>query len=231
MVKQTQEKLPNGLIRYFHPDTDGGGEWMKTHFIKFIKAHGQKEIYDRCYEWCSGSAPIGFTLLDLGLIKHLTCHDSYDVAINDSLTTIKMNNIENKVDAFISSTVSDLPKTQPWDLVVSNPPHCWEIPEIDRQKWIDNPYHPRILLDQDKQTHQEFFDNILERITADCDIFVCEQQDSKDFIPIAEDAGLKFIDMYQYDNSELYGPKDENRLDSAGRPFYLTWDLMHFRPQ
>jgi methylase of polypeptide subunit release factors len=224
-MKHVHDDLPNGLRRYYNILTDGGGEWMRTHFIKFIETYGQKEVYDRCYEWCSGSAPIGFAMLDHGLTKHLTCHDNYDVAIDDCLSTAKFNNIENKVDAFLSNTVAGLPETQPWDLVVSNPPHCWY------KNWEENDYLDRILLDQDKQTHLEFFKNILDRVTDDCDIFIAEQHDAEYFIPIAQDSGLKFIDMYRFDNSELHGAQEEERLDQEGNVLYLTWDLMHFRPQ
>jgi len=228
--RNDSEKLPNGLVRYYTQFTEGGGSWMKYPLIDLIKKYGQKQIYDHCYEWCSGSAPIGFSILDCNLSKKLTCNDMFDVAIDDCIDTAQKNNIEHKVNAYVTSAVKDIPVGELWDLVVSNPPHAY-----NRTKEIDNnEYLCRILLDEDKQTHKEFYLNIRSRLTEDAELFIIEHDAGNFSIPdfkiMAAQGGLDLIDIYKFtlaDAIKLGVKENAGYLKSSMMDTF--WWVMHFK--
>lgn len=241
------ERLSNGLGRYRLRITDsgfigeGGGSWMKYPLIDVIKRHGQKQIYNNCYEWCSGSAPIGFSILDLKIAKKLTCNDSSNIAIENCKITALKNNIEHKVNAFLTSSVSQIPDGELWDLVVGNPPHVFEkTPEIE-----NDPCLHKILLDEDKQTHKEFYSNIRPRLTEDAEVFIIESENARnpmlpedddtyhnwDFKIMADEAGLELIDVHKFtiDDTVKLGAKKYVTAEFQSTMKNHKFWVMHFK--
>ena len=191
------ERLKNGIHRTFHNSTMCGGDVMRDLLVKRIQEHG-RSTYKRGYEWCSGSGPLGYALLDEKIVEHVTFSDLYQVGIDDCLATAKNNNITNSVDAFLSSTIAGIPKIDPLDLVVSNPPHCWH------DGGIINDQQSRFLLDKDMNAHKEFFKNIRARLSGNAELFIIEHDTNiKDvYISMAEAGGLTFIDWYDFDTKQ-----------------------------
>ena len=191
------ECLKNGIHRTYHGSTMCGGDAMRDLLVKRIQEHG-RSTYKRGYEWCSGSGPLGYALLDEKIVKHITFSDLYQVGIDDCLATAKNNNITNSVDAFLSSTIAGIPKIDPLDLVVSNPPHCWQ--DISSL----NDLQRRLLLDENMEAHREFFQNIKARLSKNAELFIIEHDISKKdvYIDMAEIGGLTFIDWYDFDTKQ-----------------------------
>lgn len=201
------ETLKKGLVRYYASHTEGGGMAMRDLLVERIKQHG-KQSYKRGYEWCSGSGPLGYELLDQKIVEHITFSDYYSKAITDCLLTAEKNNIEHSVSAFVTGVVSNIPQLDKWDLVVSNPPHVWDLPSAQRDVKKRHPKISeqdlrnicRVLVDEGMETHKEFFGSIRSRLTDDADLFIIEHDHTiKDvFISMAEAGGLKFVDWYDF---------------------------------
>ncbi len=219
--------LPNGLERYYHPRTDGGGEWMRYPLAQQIRDCGKKDVYNNCYEWCSGSAPIGFYLLDQGLTENLCLVDKYDLAISDIGITVEQNDLSDKVFSYRSDTVRDIPNTQPWDLVVSNPPHSWvPTPDMYSDDELKTEYLSRVLLDQDLQTHIEFFNNVGERLAPDAEMFIIEAEPMfvQDHGYTYEDAGFELIGNYIFNHQEAIQQGFEHNYNI---PPSIRWNTLH----
>lgn len=193
------ENLKNGVVRWYHGSTMCGGDLMRGLLVDCIRQYG-RSTYKRGYEWCSGSGPLGYALLDEKIIEHVTFSDLYQVGIDDCLATAKNNNITNSVDAFLSSTIAGLPKIEPLDLVVSNPPHCFGVFDD-----TINEIQKRFLVDEDMNAHKEFFKNIKARLSENAELFIIEHDiNIKDvYISMAEAGGLTFIDWYDFDTKQI----------------------------
>lgn len=229
-------EMGNGLIRHYHPRTDGGGEWMRFFLAQQIREHGHKEKYNICYEWCSGSAPMGFHMLDQGLVDNLVLVDKYDLAIASCHLTVEKNNLHDKVVAYRHDRVQDIPQGEPWDLVIANPPHSFSV-------GLDNPddseegieYRNRVLLDDKMVTHKEFFDNIASRLSDDAELFIIEHATgfAEQYPDIISDVGLKYLGSHMFDISSGILPPgiSERKQLPVGDPTNRAmhqWTTMHF---
>jgi len=171
---------------------DGGGTWFGQEYIDVIRQHYPERVFDRCYEWCSGPAFIGFGILDHGLCKSLCASDIYPEAIDRVRQTANLHNLSN-VSAYATGKVADLPTDEKFDLVVSNPPHFLECPGDDN--------YQRIAVDQNWAAHQEFFANIGQHLMPNGIILLQENQAGslnreKDFEPFIAAAGLEITDVF-----------------------------------
>ena len=175
-----------------------GGDHMRDLLVERIQHHRRRSTYRRGYEWCSGSGPLGYTLLDENIVEHITFSDLYQVGIDDCLATAQHNNITNSVDAFLSSTIAGIPQIDALDLVVSNPPHCWS--QNPLELYSRTPF----LLDKDMVAHKEFFKNIKARLSEKAELFIIEHDASIEdvYISMAKQGGITFIDWYDFDTKQ-----------------------------
>lgn len=183
---------PRNLKVYYQPGMDGGGTWFGQEYIAVI-AERYRRRFERCFEWCSGPGFIGYSLLDHGLVERLTLADCFEPALASARETAQDadNKIADRIDVFHSDTITGLPYTEPFDLVVGNPPHFYHPPE--------HPTFDRLDCDPGWQTHQEFFANIGTRLADDGIILLQEnwpgsQPDT--FAPWIETNGLRMTDWW-----------------------------------
>jgi len=179
---------------------DGGGTWFGQEYINIIKQHYPDRVFERCYEWCSGPAFIGFGILANGLCKSLCVSDIYVDAIKRVEETAKLHSLSN-VSAYAIGTVDKLPNHEQFDLVVANPPHFLSCPGDDN--------YQRIAVDQNWAVHQEFFENIGKHLLPGGVILLQENQAGSlnrelDFKPFIDDAGLEITSVFN--SSEHYTP-------------------------
>ena len=225
---QLSETLTNGLIRIYCPETDGGGSWMKYAMTDIIKKYGQKKIYNHCHEWCAGSADMAFHLMDQGIAKNVSGNDIYKPGIQNMIDTGIKNNIEHLVEAYVSDTIQGIPKMRPWDLVVSNPPHAWNVifpgGETD-QNTI------RILSDVDQRAHREMFKNIRYRLSEDAEFFLIEHDANcvEPFTQLSRESGLDVIDVYEFNSQDCKRIAGDDWITSNTSPEIdsYTWKVMH----
>jgi methylase of polypeptide subunit release factors len=185
----------NGIQVYFDSWMDGGGTWFGQEYVEIIRDRYPNKQFQRCYEWCSGPGYIGFSILGAKLAQGLTLSDQYESAINDAVaTTVQRNQLQDRVSAYVGSSLAVLPAHEQFDLVVANPPHYLECPGDDN--------YQRIAVDINWQAHQDFFSYIGQHLTDDGIILLQENQagslnGAEDFRPFIEQNNLKITDCFR----------------------------------
>jgi len=184
---------------------DGGGTWFGQEYIKIVKQRYPKQ-FQRCYEWCSGPAYIGFGLLDHGICRGLCVSDIYEPAIQRVQETIAVNQLST-VTAYAIDSVSEMPDHEQFDLVVANPPHFLECPGDDN--------YQRIAVDADWQAHQDFFRYIGHHLLPGGVILLQENQAGslrreQEFEPFIDAAGLVITDVFN--SPEYYTPNHYTQI-------------------
>lgn len=177
--------LDNGWDIEFPMILDGGGVKQRILFAEKIKTMGKK--YKRAFEWCSGMGIIGYDLLSRNLCDHIVFNDKFPLAIENCLKTAKNNNISDMVTCYLGDSISSIPKSEKWDLVVANPPHVesrkeWEkhvrlsFAENNQEPWDDELFENwfRLVIDESWNTHVNFFSNLKNHLLPDADVFICE---------------------------------------------------------
>ena len=191
---------------FYHSWMDGGGTWFGQEYVDIIRDRYPGRVFERCYEWCSGPAYIGFNILDHGLCGSLCVSDVYQPAIQAVHETMKNNKLHN-VSAYATGTVSQLPKNEKFDLVVANPPHFLSCPGDEN--------YQRIAVDQNWTAHQEFFENIGRHLLPDGIILLQENQSGsmnreQDFAPFIDTAGLQITAVVN--SPKYYTPDHHTRI-------------------
>jgi 16S rRNA G1207 methylase RsmC len=111
-----------GTRVFFKKHLDGGGSAFGQDFIPFLELRHVPRC-QRVFEWCAGPGFIGFSLLAHGLAETLCLADINPEAVEACRRTIVENGLAERVSAYRSDNLKDIPDFERWDLVVGNPPH------------------------------------------------------------------------------------------------------------
>ena len=106
----------------YKPHLDGGGSTFGQEFIPVLRTRGMP-TQQRAYEWCAGPGFIGFSLLAHRLTETLCLADVNPEAVAACRRTVAENALADRVSVYQSNNLADIPASERWDLVVSNPPH------------------------------------------------------------------------------------------------------------
>jgi len=107
---------------HFKRHLDGGGNTFGQDFIPFLELRRMPR-QRRVFEWCAGPGFIGFSLLASGLAETLCLADVNPEAVEACRRTIAESGLKERVSVYRSDNLRDIPPSERWDLVVSNPPH------------------------------------------------------------------------------------------------------------
>lgn len=191
-------KLSGDITVTFPIHLDGGGQEMKDELVSVIRT--MNRVYNKCYEWCCGFGVLGYEIYGNGLAKSLAFSDYYDVAVKNCLDTAVLNKMVDKVVGYVTPAVKNLPTTEKFDLVVSNPPHMFNKQEYEDV--MDPAFHSyignsaRLLVDDDFGIHKEFFTNIRKNLTDDADLFIIESNMPDKLNDMIEDNGFEIVNLY-----------------------------------
>jgi methylase of polypeptide subunit release factors len=202
--------LDSGIVVNYPPQLDGGGLTARFDFLDIISKLGKK--HKNAFEWCAGFGIIGFELLGSRVCENIYFSDSFELAISNCLKVAKDNNISDQVFAYVSPTIKDIPPTELWDLVVANPPHCFDLQEWKNvvfggeiEHSVDWDVSTRLGVDDKLLIHREFFENITPRLADDADIFLSEAGISDEIVKLATQNGLVHIASYDNVKTEYGG--------------------------
>jgi methylase of polypeptide subunit release factors len=131
---------------------DGGGSTFGQGFVPLLRKRNMPKAA-RAFEWCAGPGFIGFALLGHGLCETLCLADVNPEAVAACRRTVARNGLEAKAAVYLSDNLSDIPASEQWDLVVSNPPHFTDS-GIGHLR-----YH-----DPDWRVHRGFFGKIAQHL-------------------------------------------------------------------
>jgi hypothetical protein len=192
-----------GYTVFDRRDLDGGGSGFGQDYVRVLRELGMNHV-GNLYEWCSGPGYIGFSLLAHGFCDHLTLADINPVAVAAAKETAAFNGIEKSVSIYLSKGLSEIPASEKWDLVVSNPPHFldWKGPSNLRSE------------DAGWEIHKDFYANVKRHMNPGGYTVIQENaQGSKaqDFIPMIRAGGGEYL-------KELPGPD----IGPGGRMYYMV---------
>jgi UDPglucose 6-dehydrogenase len=210
-AKGEHEWILNSGIKVKSPRMfDGGGFEYKDFLIETIKKTG-KHCYNRAFEWCSGFGVLGFESLGMGMCNHIVFSDYHPKAIETCLENAKNNNLTHYVTGYVSPTISEIPQSELWDLVISNPPHA---PDFNAtvKGIIDEGQDPRaalnstrLIVDSNWTIHKEFMENIVSHLQSEADIYLIENQYYDFLVHLGKLVGLRYIDTYNYPEEHSTG--------------------------
>lgn len=175
---------PNNFNNYM--PIDGYGHEVLDECIDLIKKWYPDRTFEKCYEWCSGPATLGFGILANNLCKSLCLADIYEPSVNAIKETIITNHLSN-VSVYQGHNLDALPFNEQFDLIISNPPHFAN--PVYQYNFLDE----RLYVDQDWNLHKEFFANIKKHLLDNAKIILFESawgSNVDTFKSAIKDAGL-----------------------------------------
>jgi methylase of polypeptide subunit release factors len=174
-----------GSVRvHYMKHLDGGGSGFGQEYILYLQSRGMPP-QSRVYEWCAGPAFIGFSLLGHGLAETLCLADVNPQAVEACRRTIGDNGLADRVAVYHSDSLRDIPASEQWDLVVSNPPH-----------FVDDHIGDLRAHDADWHLHRAFYANVTKHLKPGGVIVLQENNrgsTAETFRPMIEQAGLRII--------------------------------------
>jgi len=188
----------------YHQLLEGGGIDQRRDFL-FVISKAGKTHYNHALEWCSGPGVIGYELLGYNKTNRISFIDMHKPAIDSVLETASRNNITNRVTTYHTNQIKNIDNAEKFDLVLGNPPHHFTLREWkeDQDRNVVNEnrtFNPlvyenqlRIDVDDNMQIHKEFFDNLRDKVTDDCDIFISEVGDVNPVLRYAKEKGYDLI--------------------------------------
>ena len=144
----------------------------------FLKAIGNKR-YKNAFEWCAGHGEIGFELITAGLCETLSFSDIHPGSEEWCLKNATSLGLADNVRAYTTPTISKIPTSEKWDLVVGNPPNSLDVDPVALADMIEKGLSKdhiqtfaRTTWDIGLKTHRDFFQNISKYLADDADIFI-----------------------------------------------------------
>jgi predicted RNA methylase len=196
LLKRVENELVRPLARWARPsrhisfagidisyrsELDGGGTDFGQEFIPFLKSRGMPK-QKRVFEWCCGPAFIGFSMLGHGLCETLCLSDINPAAVSSCRNTVRANKLSDRVSVYHSDNLKNIPASEKWDLIVSNPPHF-----IDQYEGDIRAHDP------DWKIHREFFATVGKHL-AEEGVIVLQENNSgsvvETFRPMIEQSGF-----------------------------------------
>lgn len=209
----------NNITVSYSPHLDGGGMGFGQEYIRVVREKIGK--VDHVFEYCSGPAFIGFSLMAHNLCERLTLADINPDAVKVCNETINNNNLQAKVSCYLSDCLDDIPETEQWDLVVGNPPH-WPSYK-DKYKEDITKYDPELRI------HKKFYKDIRKFLKPNGSILLQENgraTSSDDFTQMIKENGLKVIDVFKAKPLSVFEcilKRKKISRDTKPSPFYFIW--------
>jgi 16S rRNA G966 N2-methylase RsmD len=178
-----------GVCVSYLPALDGGGMTFGQQYVDVIRSRVGR--VGHVFEYCAGPGFIGFSLLAHGLCDRLTLADINPEAVDAVRTTIADNRLQDRVKVYESDCLSQIPDSERWDLVVSNPPHF----DGSHQEYKD----AIRLVDPGWVIHKNFYRDVKKFLNPGASIIFQENAHAtrrEDFEQMIRENGLKLVDVF-----------------------------------
>ncbi len=211
MTVDKKEKVKYGDIEVtYKASLNGGGTTFGQEFVGVVQDKIGK--VGHIYEFCSGPGFIGFSLMAAGLCDRLTLADINPAAVEICKETVANNGLTDRVSVYQSDCLNDIPESEKWDLVVSNPPH-W--PEYDDIHGTDIRR-----FDIDLKIHDRFYNDIGKFMNPGGQILMqenCQATVADDFGAMIKANGLEVVDEFKADPQSHFYFLLINALKEVGK--------------
>jgi methylase of polypeptide subunit release factors len=199
LLKRVEHELVRPFLRWARPsrhvrfagidisyrsELDGGGTEFGQQFIPFLKSRGMPK-QKRVFEWCSGPGFIGFSMLGHGLCETLCLSDINPAAVSSCQHSVRVNELSDRVSVYQSDNLKNIPHTEIWNLIVSNPPHF-----VDQYEGDIRAHDP------DWQIHKNFFGMVSDHLAEEGVIVLQENNRGstvETFRSMIEQSGLEIF--------------------------------------
>ena len=142
---------------YHRRDLHGEGMTVGTDYIRLITSLNLKNIKN-VFEFCSGPGYIGYNLLANQFCEKLILADINPNSIECANLTKKNNNLEDKVEIYLSDVMDNVKTKYKFDLVVGNPVHFDET--YNKNEWRYHTNRNLIASDNEWKIHKKFYEQI-----------------------------------------------------------------------
>ncbi|MBL8955618.1 MAG: class I SAM-dependent methyltransferase [Myxococcaceae bacterium] len=189
------------------PVLDGGGMTFGQEYLQVIRNKTGK--VGHIFEFCAGPGFIGFSLLAHGLCDKLTLADINPEAVKAARVTVAENGLEDRVSVYLSDGLKDIPASEKWDLVVSNPPHF----DGDADQYRD----AIRLIDPGMEIHKAFYRDVKKHLNPGGHVIFQENGQattSEDFTQMIRDAGLEYVDVFRVNSAYVPPVRQETKKSS-----------------
>jgi methylase of polypeptide subunit release factors len=142
---------------------------------------------ERAFEWCCGPGFIGFSMLGNGLCETLCLSDINPAAVSSCQHTVRANKLADRVSVYQSDNLKSIPRSEIWNLIVSNPPHF-----VDQYEGDIRAHDP------DWQIQRNFFETVSDHLAEDGVIVLQENNRGSTveaFRPMIEQSGFDIAFM------------------------------------
>jgi methylase of polypeptide subunit release factors len=161
--------------QYVKEHLDGYGNYLKQPFVDAVRHLDRK--FASAFEWCSGIGVIGMELLRQNLCERLCLADINPRAIEIAREIAARDELQDRIDFFVSDNMVAVPNTFRFDLVVSNPPNYFNVQK--ENPWgalLFNDLRPN---DRGWQIHRRFYSTIRPYLLPDAVLLIQEVEPYK----------------------------------------------------
>jgi len=198
----------DGFDVYYSNETNGGGDFLAIEYIDVVRE--RYTDVNHILEWCSGPGFIGYGMYAAGLCKQVSFNEMYSPAVDMLKKTKANSNDANNIRIYQGSSLDSIPDHVKFDLVVGNPPHWKSVDAASNSLGFDISqcmHVDDILVDQDWNSHKDFYAGIKRLLSDDGRILLQENSSGstpEDFRDMIESVGLKIFSTAQ---SRMYADK------------------------
>lgn len=194
-MKKTLKENYGGLKVFWKKHLAGGGRAYRKEYLALFKNLPKA---GRVFEWCSGPAFIGFSLLAYGHCEELCLADINPECVNLCKRTVEFNKLEGRVSVYLSDCLGSVPREEKWDVVVGNPPHFYgegkAPPPTKKQPFQGKPYI--VSTDYEWSVHRSYYRGLSDHLLPGGISLVCENSSGSEpqtFTSMVEEAGLSVV--------------------------------------
>jgi predicted RNA methylase len=202
-VEYRLARYKNLKVAYL-PHLDGGGQGFGQSFLPVVRTLIGK--VGRVFEFGAGPGFIGFSLLAHRLCESLCVADINSEAIAAAHETVRRNRLQDCVSVYLSDGLHDIPSSERWDLVVSNPPHF-------RNAYEGSLRHH----DAEWALHRHFYAHVIRFLTSNASVLLQENyqgSSEQDFRAMISAAGLEYQGAFMHRDPAVRGYFDS---------YYFMW--------
>ena len=179
-----------GLVLFDHPSLHMGGLIFGQDFSRVLHELGFHRC-ERLFEFCAGPGYIGYELFAHGFCEKLTLSDINPLGALAARKTARFNDIEDRVNIYVSDGLRQIPPEEKWDLVVSNPPLA--LPRNESEKDIRQ-------YDPDWRLHKHFYSSVMSFMKPQGHVVMLEIEDESQpeiFTPMIQTGGGKLMKVHR----------------------------------
>jgi len=124
-------------------------------------------------------------MLGNGLCETLCLSDINPAAVSSCQNTVRVNKLSDRVSVYQSDNLKSIPRSEMWNLIVSNPPHF-----IDQYEGDIRAHDP------DWRIHRNFFETVSDHLAKDGVIVLQENNRGsivETFRPMIEQSGFEIF--------------------------------------